>query len=125
MLHAHTQQANGPVPPSDCRGDLRRRLDVIDKNVLSMQEAEDLLRIYQEASQDYSFIYVDPATSLETLRWEKPFLMLSILVMASVRARPLQVLLEKELRELLASKVIVEGELSLDLLQGLLLYVAW
>ena len=68
---------------------------------------------------------MEPSKTLETLRWEKPFLLLSILVMASAKARGLQVLLEKELRELLASKVIVEGELSLDLLQGLCVYLAW
>ena len=98
---------------------------MIDKGVLSEKEAEDLLRVYQDASRDYPFVYVDPTTTLEALRWEKPFLLLSILVMASPRARSLQVLLEKELRELLANKVIVEGELSLDLLQGLLIYLAW
>lgn len=90
-----------------------------------MQEAEELLRVYQDVSRDYPFIYIDPTTSLETIRWEKPFLLLSVLVMTSQRARSLQVLLERELRDLLSMKVIVEGELSLDLLQGLLVYLAW
>ena len=98
---------------------------MIDKGLLSFQEADELLQIYRVASSDFPFVYVDPTATLESLRWDKPFLILSILVMASPRARSLQVLLEKELREVLAQKVIVEGELSLDLLQGLLVYLAW
>ena len=125
LQNAATQLQALTPPASDCRGDLRRRMDVIDKGVLSEQEAEELLRIYQDAGRDYPFVHIDPSTKLETLRWEKPFLLLSVLVMASPRARSLQILLEKELRELLSSKVIVEGELSLDLLQGLLVYLAW
>lgn len=112
-------------PPESCRAHVHRRPDVIDKGLLSTQEANELLQIYRIASGDFPFIYLDPAATLESLRWDKPFLTLSILVMASPRARSLQVLLEKELRELLAQKVIVEGELSLDLLQGLLVYLAW
>ncbi|KAI4150897.1 MAG: hypothetical protein LQ340_003822 [Diploschistes diacapsis] len=126
VLRAIPAQGQTLTPPaSDCRGDLRRRLDVVDKGVLTVQEAEELLRVYQDVSRDYPFIYIDPTTSLETIRWEKPFLLLSVLVMTSQRARSLQVLLERELRDLLSMKVIVEGELSLDLLQGLLVYLAW
>lgn len=122
-------QNPGTAPAStnleQCRAHKHRDRDAIDKDILTEKEAEELLRVYRVASQDFPFVYISPEETLDTLRHDKPFLLLSIMTMSSQRARSLQVLLEKELRETLASKVIIEGELSLDVLQGLMIYLAW
>jgi hypothetical protein len=44
---------------------------------------------------------------------------------ASSKEKKLQQSLEQELRSTLCSKVLLDGEKSLDLLQGLLVYLAW
>ena len=113
------------VLSENCRIHKHRDQDVIDKEVLSEKEATQLLQVYLTTSQGFPFIYIDQLKSLDTLRDEQPFLLLAILTASSQRSQALQVLLEKEFRETLASKVIIEGELSLDVLQGLMLYLAW
>lgn len=55
----------------------------------------------------------------------RPCLFLAILTIASIGEPALQRDLEARFREYIASHVIVEGEKSLDLLQGLLVYLGW
>ena len=62
---------------------------------------------------------------MTSLRDEKPFLFLNVLTMAAQKFPGLQGTLEKEVRDVLGAKVISEGEQSLDLLQGMLVYLAW
>jgi hypothetical protein len=99
--------------------------DVIRKGIITYDKAETLLRSYGTHAPHFPFIVFSPTISLDSLRREKPFLLLSILTMASTSNLPLQDLLEAELRETLGRKVIFDGEKSLDLLQGLLVYLAW
>lgn len=99
------------------------RADVIEGGVLSVENAEDLLQIYRDQSGNFPFVHVPQ--SLASFRQEKPFLMLSVLAMASGNDRKLQESLEHKLREELSRKVIMEGQKSMDLLQGLLVYLAW
>ena len=63
--------------------------------------------------------------TVSSMRHERPFLLLNVLTMAAQRYQELQIVLEKEVREVLGSKIISEGEQSLDLLQGLMVYLAW
>jgi hypothetical protein len=99
--------------------------DVIGKGIISYDKAETLLRSYGTHAPNFPFIVLSPSDSLDSLRREKPFLLLSILTIASTSNLPLQDLLEAELRETLGRKVIFNGEKSLDLMQGLLIYLAW
>lgn len=99
--------------------------DVIGRGIISYDKAEVLLRGYGTHAPNFPFIIISPTVSLDSLRREKPFLLLSILTMTSTSNLPIQDLLETELRETLGRKVIFNGEKSLDLLQGLMIYVAW
>jgi hypothetical protein len=99
--------------------------DAIGKGIITYDKAEALLRGYGTHAPNFPFIVFSPTVSLDFLRREKPFLLLSILTMASTSNQALQDLLEAELRETLGRKVIFNGEKSLDLLQGLLIYLAW
>jgi hypothetical protein len=99
--------------------------DVIGKGIISYEKAETLLRGYGTHAPNFPFVVLSPTVSLDFLRHEKPFLLLSILTMESTSNLPLQDVLEAELRETLGRKVIFNGEKSLDLLQGLLIYLAW
>lgn len=102
---------------------VHNRADVIEAGLISVEKAEDLLQIYRKQSGNFPFVHVPQ--SLASFRQEKPFLMLSVLAMASRNNRKLQELLEHKLREELSQKVIMEGQKSMDLLQGLLVYLAW
>jgi hypothetical protein len=99
--------------------------DIIGKGIITYDKAEALLRSYGTHAPNFPFIVLSPTVSLDSLRLEKPFLLLSILTMASTSNQVLQDLLEAELRENLGRKVIFNSEKSLDLLQGLLIYLTW
>lgn len=96
---------------------------MIEGGLISIGKAEELLEIYRDQSGKFPFVHIPH--SLASIRREKPFLMLSILAMASRNNRKLQESLEHRLREELSQKVIMEGQKSMDLLQGLLVYLAW
>ncbi len=99
--------------------------DVIGKGIICYDKAETLLRSYGTHAYNFPFIVLSATASLDSLRREKPFLLLSILTVASSSNLPLQDLLEAELRQTLSRKVIFDGQKSLDLLQGLLIYLTW
>lgn len=105
------------------RNSVNNRADVIEGGFISVGMAEGLLQIYRDQSCNFPFIHVPQ--SLATFRQEKPFLLLSVLAMALRNDRKLQESLEHKLREELSQKVIMEGQKSMDLLQGLLVYLAW
>lgn len=55
----------------------------------------------------------------------RPFLLLAIMISASSKYPQLQRALATEFKETLANRVIISGDRSLDLLQGLLVYLTW
>lgn len=55
----------------------------------------------------------------------RPCLLLAAVANAASHCAELQEKLAKELRDLLARQVMVEGDTNLDLLQGLLVHLAW
>jgi hypothetical protein len=56
---------------------------------------------------------------------QKPFVILAMLVASSSANERLQAACDLTFRNVLARKVIVEGKRNLELLQGLLIYLAW
>jgi hypothetical protein len=99
--------------------------DVISKGIVEFRQAEESIRFFQSKASRFPFVLVPPKMALDSLRREKPFLLLSILCSAASSDEKLQSQLELELRESLSRRVIVNGEKSLDLLQGVLVYLTW
>jgi len=56
---------------------------------------------------------------------ERPFLLLGIITAMAVNDPPVRHRLDAKFRKVLAQKTIEGDEKSLDLLQGLLVYIAW
>ena len=73
----------------------------------------------------FPFVVVPPHMAAHQLRQEKPFLFLAILASSSCENLPLQRRLGKEIKEQIATRMVINGEVSFDLLQGLLVYLAW
>lgn len=98
--------------------------DVISKGVISFDHAEEALRRFQVQGSPFPFVVV-PGMSLDALRRHRPFLLLAILAMGTEENDTLQHKVERELKETLSRKLIVSAEKSLDLIQGILVYLAW
>ncbi|KAF7957987.1 hypothetical protein EAE96_003554 [Botrytis aclada] len=116
------QQISLSTPPNLGYGALH---DVISKCIVSTKQAEEALKGFASRASSFPFVLLPPQASLESLRHERPMLLLGILASTSQNNIPVQHLLESELRETISSRTIVHGEKSIDLLQGLLLYLAW
>ncbi|TAQ88277.1 hypothetical protein B7494_g3380 [Chlorociboria aeruginascens] len=100
--------------------------DVISRGIVDFTQAEDFVRLFRNNASNFPFVVIPSHVSLDSLRHQRPFLLLSILTTVSSYSNfKLQDILEEEVRESLSRRVIMNGEKSIDLLQGLLVYVAW
>jgi hypothetical protein len=112
-----------PIPsiPSQGRDD-----EFIFHEQITPQIAEELLERYRKHKMpQFPFVIIPPTTDLATLRQESPFLLLCILTACLEHNLPLQDSLELIVRKEIASRVIVGIERNMDLLQGLLVHIAW
>jgi hypothetical protein len=100
-------------------------VDVISKGIIGFEEAEYFVQDFKDYAFQFPFVIILPHENLDSIRRDRPFVLLSILAVTSQFKQGLQAAIEKELREFFAKKVIVDGVKTLDLLQGLLLYLAW
>lgn len=73
----------------------------------------------------FPFVPLPSDLSITELAAERPFLLLAMVTCAASKYPRLQKALNEELKETLCCEAIVDGERSLDLLQGLLVYLAW
>ena len=99
--------------------------DVISRGIISFDKAEESLRVFQSSTRFFPFVAVPPRTSLDSLRREKPFLLLSILTLGAKKDFKFQQALELELRKSLSENIMLKGKKSLDLLQSVLVYLGW
>lgn len=88
-------------------------------------DSEILLNEFRSMSVFFPFAAISSDTTAQKMSVEKPTLLLAILMTASCKNRPLQSALERQLRQELADKVIIQAQKSLEFLQSLLVYLAW
>ncbi|KAJ5379915.1 transcriptional regulator family: Fungal Specific TF [Penicillium cataractarum] len=72
----------------------------------------------------FPFVPIPPHMTIEDLRRERPFLHLNISMIASPNPER-QRELSKAIKEYLSDRIIMQGQRSLDLLQGLLVHLVW
>jgi len=91
-----------------------------------VKDPDAMLSIFQErmASQ-VPFVVIPQDMTARRLRREKPFLYMAIMMVASFEDTGTQLVLGKKGLEHMAERLILRGEKSLDLLQGMLIYLSW
>ena len=100
--------------------------DVVDRGFLSMEAAEKYLEAFRTImTPQFPFVVVRPQVSAQQLRRDRSFLFLAILASASYEDMPLQRRLGVEVKRVVASRMVLNGDVSFDLLQGLLVFLAW
>lgn len=92
---------------------------------ITMSQVDKMVQSYQLRMAYFPFISIPENTSAEKICQKCPFLLLSILVVSSVDEPLLQKSLDERFRKVLATRVVMQGEKSLDYLHGLLVYLAW
>ncbi|KAH8821930.1 hypothetical protein F5884DRAFT_107989 [Xylogone sp. PMI_703] len=99
--------------------------DVICKGIISSETAANYLESYRAHVFNFPFLVIGPQETLGSMKQYRPLLLLSVLTVSAKLNSKHQKSLESELRRTLSRKVIVNGEKSLDILQGLLVYLCW
>ena len=100
--------------------------DIVDRGVITGELVQVLLdRFRANASQQFPFVIIPAAASLETVRQKTPFLFLAVAATMIFDNPFLQHQLGEEVRQQAFQRILAGTEKSLDLLQGLLIYTAW
>ncbi|KAG0160902.1 hypothetical protein PDIDSM_8434 [Penicillium digitatum] len=108
-------------------GQERRSSSTFEHNIAAPDEAEGQLLMevfFRKMFPLFPFLMIPPHVTAEELRREKTFLYLNLSMVACQKA-PRQREIADLVQEYVAEHIVIRGEHSLDLLQGLLINVAW
>lgn len=92
---------------------------------ITLERAQSLLEDFTKMSPWFPFVTISNESTVISLARGTPFLLLAILTVAARSDTSIYHQLDHEFRSKLSQKIVVEGEKSLEILQGLLLYLAW
>ncbi|KAJ5736055.1 uncharacterized protein N7483_001180 [Penicillium malachiteum] len=113
---SQTSQISEPSTRNPC--------DVIGDGLVTQEDASRLLESYREMIPCFPYVQLPKDSTIESLRSEKPFLLLSILFVSSFQNVPLHLALEKISTAYLGGQVLQgNGVHPLDTLQGLLVTI--
>jgi hypothetical protein len=92
---------------------------------LSPVVLEHLLDRFRGMAFYFPFVRLSGTWNAASMAEDRPFLLLAVVVAASSKYCHLQDALIRQFKESLSQRVIIAGEKDLDLLQGLLVHLAW
>lgn len=99
------------------------RLDPVIRSI-SFVHMQMLVDTYRAMADFFPFVTLPKECSCRDLLQQRPMLMFAVLTVASYDSVLLQLTLSREFRKVVTVR-IMNGEKSLDLLQGLLVFIAW
>ncbi|KAF2743485.1 hypothetical protein M011DRAFT_410617 [Sporormia fimetaria CBS 119925] len=100
------------------------RVDPVVRTITSVR-MEVMHETYCTMSDFFPFVVPPPSPSRPSSLDQRPFLMLAIFTVASFDEPALQLKLKSMFIRVVTTKAMVHGLKSLDMLQGLLVFVAW
>ncbi|KAL5591671.1 hypothetical protein FOVSG1_010560 [Fusarium oxysporum f. sp. vasinfectum] len=105
---------------------LHGTVDVVDRGFLSLTEAQILLDNYRtKAVQHFPFVPISSGTTVASLRADKSFLFMCIMATMKSDNCTIQRQIGEEIRNQAHQRVLMQSESTLEILQGLLIYLAW
>ncbi|KAJ5347473.1 uncharacterized protein N7506_000726 [Penicillium brevicompactum] len=101
--------------------------DVIDRGILSIDDAEQLVAYYiHELAPLFPLVLLPHTTTAVSLRATKPVLFLSVIAATAISVDAgLAAVLNREIVRLYSERFFIEGEKSLELVQALLLMIVF
>lgn len=100
--------------------------DPITRGVLDLDKAEQLLSLFRaRMSPHFPFVMLSDTVTIQSLRLQRQCLYLAVLAAASFEDFALQRKLSGIFNEALAARLSSAKVVSIDVLQGLLLHLAW
>lgn len=92
---------------------------------ITLDRAQSLLADFRKLSPWFPFVTISEESTVTSLARDSPFLLLAILTVAARCDTNIYHQLDHEFRSRLSQMIVVEGRKSLELLQGLIVYLAW
>jgi hypothetical protein len=93
---------------------------------LQVKDPDYLLKIFRENYEvDFPFIIVPPNITFQELKAKRPWLAITISMVASHGNRNQQLALAKQIIMEIAAALFIRNEKSLDMLEGLIIYNVW
>ncbi|RAK73153.1 Zn(II)2Cys6 transcription factor domain-containing protein [Aspergillus fijiensis CBS 313.89] len=100
--------------------------DPLFGHLLTLEEADELLAKFRaQKMHHFPFVIIPSDMDIASLRDQYPFLLTCIVWASLEHNNSLQLKLEGMIRQTVATRVFVNSERSMDLLQGLLVHSAW
>lgn len=112
------------TPTTSERGDTYP-YDPVEAGIISSESASSLLKTYRSWDVSFPFVILKEDVTVDDLRRQKPFLFLAIMTVTTYATPSRQRALLEKLKSQIAHRVIEKSEKSLEIIQGLLIYVAW
>lgn len=108
------------------RGPVLSPLDCLQQNIQDDDELQRTLDVFRaEMAPYFPFVVIQATASLADLKQNRPFVLLNAIIAGCRHDKKAQTSMALAFREMLSQRAVVRGDPSLDLLQGLLIYVAW
>jgi len=95
----------------------------LDQNDVQTERFIEIFKTHM--SPQFPFVIAPAHISAHELEKEKPFLYHAIVVVVSCKDVAKQTILRKDFMAGLCEKVLIQNKKSLDILQGLLIFIAW
>lgn len=112
-------QFTGNTPPIE-------HIEIIQGFRLTLTEAEDMFRLYKTTYSPLSpFVPIPSSTSAYDLFTAKPFLFRTIMQAVAPQSAAVQKDVAVWFREYIAEHIIIKQEKSFEILQAILVCVAW
>jgi hypothetical protein len=99
--------------------------DVLLACGLSIAAADGYLLQFRNMSTYFPFVIIPNEATVLSMSQDRPFLCLAALAAATSSEKTLQKSLEQSFRVAILQTIMLDGERNLDLLNGLLVYLAW
>lgn len=103
------------------------QLDIVDRGLLTMSEAARLLEMYREEfAPHFPLTLIPQEQTAADLRRDQPLLFLAVMATASSKGRPeLYTTLSTEVIQDYVSKVLINGQKSLEIVKAINITCAW
>jgi len=125
LLPIQSAQFAIPTPQASLNASPTEVSDCISETMTPDALAEEQLAKFRQSFLPFfPFVYIPATMSASNLRIQKPFLSLVILSLTTKSASQ-QLRLFDNIRQVVSEKVLAEHERSLDILLGLICYLAW
>jgi hypothetical protein len=93
---------------------------------IQVNNGDRLLKVYREYYEaDFPFVVLPPKITSQELKTRKPWLAMTISMVASHENRVQQLAMAKEIIMEVASALLIRSEKSLDMLESLIIYNVW